>query len=277
MEIDKPEKQEKKEKKTKGTKQYKTKSQNFLKPKTQSQLMNERRIERINRQNQLRRNKMNETFLKRRGIIDSDGNSSINVSKNISLSLSMLTQQIDMTSYKIPPKICSIIALNNEANIDNFLNEIELIIINSLIDNEKNNYKYKLNDNIISYIIPGKIYKGKERLTFIKTSRDVYSILDACKVSDIIYFISSYSKTDYEKWQIDPDKYSNCIDEFGYKILSMIRAQGLTDHIGIMQDLNLIPNKRQNEIKKLYQRYLNSEIKPNKIYNFYNNKKFYIS
>ncbi len=263
---------EEKNKKSKPTKQYKTKEQKFSKPKTQSQLINERRIERMNRQNQLRRNKMNETFLKRRGIIDSDGNSSINVSKNLSLSLSMLTQNIDMTLYKIPPKICCLIALNNEVNIDNFLNEMELIISNNLIYNEKENWKYKLNNYIVSYIIPGKIYKGKERLTFIKTTRDIYSILDACKVSDIIYFISSYSKTEYDKWQTDPDKYSNCIDEFGYKILSMIRAQGLTDHIGIIQDLSLIPNKRQNEIKKLYQRYLNSEIKPNKIFNFYNNK-----
>ncbi len=263
---------EEKNKKSKPTKQYKTKEQKFTKPKTQSQLMNERRIERMNRQNQLRRNKMNETFLKRRGIIDSDGNSSINVSKNLSLSLSMLTQNIDMTLYKIPPKICCLIALNNEVNIDNFLNEMELIISNNLIYNEKENWKYKLNNYIVSYIIPGKIYKGKERLTFIKTTRDIYSILDACKVSDIIYFISSYSKTEYDKWQTDPDKYSNCIDEFGYKILSMIRAQGLTDHIGIIQDLHLIPNKKQNEIKKLYQRYLTSEIKPNKIFNFYNNK-----
>ena len=263
---------EEKNKKSKPTKQYKTKEQKFTKPKTQSQLMNERRIERMNRQNQLRRNKMNETFLKRRGIIDSDGNSSINVSKNLSLSLSMLTQNIDMTLYKIPPKICCLIALNNEVNIDNFLNEMELIISNNLIYNEKENWKYKLNNYIVSYIIPGKIYKGKERLTFIKTTRDIYSILDACKVSDIIYFISSYSKTEYDKWQTDPDKYSNCIDEYGYKILSMIRAQGLTDHIGIIQDLHLIPNKKQNEIKKLYQRYLTSEIKPNKIFNFYNNK-----
>ena len=263
---------EEKNKKSKPTKQYKTKEQKFSKPKTQSQLINERRIERMNRQNQLRRNKMNETFLKRRGIIDSDGNSSINVSKNLSLSLSMLTQNIDMTLYKIPPKICCLIALNNEVNIDNFLNEMELIISNHLIYNEKENWKYKLNNYIVSYIIPGKIYKGKERLTFIKTTRDIYSILDACKVSDIIYFISSYSKTEYDKWQTDPDKYSNCIDEYGYKILSMIRAQGLTDHIGIIQDLHLIPNKKQNEIKKLYQRYLTSEIKPNKIFNFYNNK-----
>ena len=263
---------EEKNKKSKPTKQYKTKEQKFSKPKTQSQLINERRIERMNRQNQLRRNKMNETFLKRRGIIDSDGNSSINVSKNLSLSLSMLTQNIDMTLYKIPPKICCLIALNNEVNIDNFLNEMELIISNNLIYNEKENWKYKLNNYIVSYIIPGKIYKGKERLTFIKTTRDIYSILDACKVSDIIYFISSYSKTEYDKWQTDPDKYSNCIDEYGYKILSMIRAQGLTDHIGIIQDLHLIPNKKQNEIKKLYQRYLTSEIKPNKIFNFYNNK-----
>ena len=108
---------EEKNKKSKPTKQYKTKEQKFSKPKTQSQLINERRIERMNRQNQLRRNKMNETFLKRRGIIDSDGNSSINVSKNLSLSLSMLTQNIDMTLYKIPPKICCLIALNNEVNI----------------------------------------------------------------------------------------------------------------------------------------------------------------
>ena len=126
---------EEKNKKSKPTKQYKTKEQKFSKPKTQSQLINERRIERMNRQNQLRRNKMNETFLKRRGIIDSDGNSSINVSKNLSLSLSMLTQNIDMTLYKIPPKICCLIALNNEVNIDNFLNEMELIISNNLIYN----------------------------------------------------------------------------------------------------------------------------------------------
>ena len=267
--------EESKSKKSKKTKEYKTKlDDGFQKPKTSKELMVERREDRINRKNQIRRQKINENLFKRRGLIDSDGNSSIDVSKNKSMSLSNLTQLIDLTIYKIPPKICALISLNEDADLDKIVSNMEKIIIDNLNEVEKNNkYNYILNPNNKSYIIPGKLYKGKERITFIKTKRDVYSILDTCKVADILIFVSSCKKCQADKWQMDPDKYSFCIDEFGYQTISIIKAQGLTDHICCIQDLYFIQAKRRTEIVKLYSRYFNSELKPSKIFDFFNNEK----
>ena len=264
--------EESKSKKSKRTKEYKTKlDDGFQKPKTAAELTFERRADRINRRNQIRRQKINEHIFKRRGLIDSDGNSSIDVSKNKSMTLSNLTQLIDLTVYKIPPKICALISLNEDANLDLIMNNMEKIIVDNLNEVEKNNkYNYILNNNTKSYIIPGKLYKGKERITFIKTKRYIYSILDTCKVADILLFVSSCKKCQADKWQMDPDKYSFCIDEFGYQTISIIKAQGLTNHICCIQDLNIIPVKRRTEIVKLYSRYFNSEMKPNKIFDFYN-------
>ncbi len=267
--------EESKQKKSKKTKEYKTKlDDGFQKPKTSSELAVERRADRYNRKMQLRKQKINEYLFKRRGLIDSDGNSSIDVSKNKSMTLSNLTQLIDLTVYKIPPKICALISLNEDADLDKIMNNTEKIILDNLNDVEKNNkYNYILNPNTKSYIIPGKLYKGKERITFIKTNRDIYSILDTCKIADILIFVSSCKKCQADKWQMDPDKYSFCIDEFGYQIISIIKAQGLTDHICCIQDLNNIPNKRRTEIVKLYTRYFTSELKPSKVFDFFNNEK----
>ena len=63
-------------------------------------------------------------------------------------------------------------------------------------------------------------------------------------------FVSSCKKCQADKWQLDPDKYSFCIDEFGYQIISILKAQGLTDHICCIQDLCSIPVKRRTEITK---------------------------
>ena len=258
--------------KQKKTKEYKTKADDdFLKPKTSSELAMERKVDRINRKNQIRKQKINEHIFKRRGLIDSDGNSSVDVSRNKSMSLSNLTQLIDLTVYKIPPKICALISLNEDANLDLILNNIDEVITSNLSEIEKSKYNYVLNKNTKTYIIPNKLYKGKERITFIKTKRDVYSILDACKIADIIMFVSSCKKCQADKWQLDPDKYSFCIDDFGYEIISIIRAQGLTDHICCIQDLNTIVPKRRTEIVKLYSRYFTSEVKPSKIFDFFNN------
>ena len=261
-------------KKSKKTKEYKSIAEdNFLKPKTSSDIAIERRVDRINRKNQIRKQKINEHLFKKRGLIDSDGNSSIDVSRNKSMSLSNLTQLIDITQYKIPPKICALISLNEDANLDMMINNIDKVITDNLNDIEKNKFFYQLNANTKTYIIPNKLYKGKERITFIKTKRDIYSILDACKVADIIIFVSSCKKCVADKWQMDPDKYSFCIDDFGYEIISIIRAQGLTDHICCIQDLNTIVQKRRTEIIKLYSRYFESEIRPSKIFEFFNNPK----
>ena len=258
--------------KQKKTKEYKTKADDdFLKPKTSSELAMERKVDRINRKNQIRKQKINEHIFKRRGLIDSDGNSSVDVSRNKSMSLSNLTQLIDLTVYKIPPKICALISLNEDANLDLILNNIDEVITSNLSEIEKSKYNYVLNKNTKTYIIPNKLYKGKERITFIKTKRDVYSVLDACKIADIIIFVSSCKKCQADKWQLDPDKYSFCIDDLGYEIISIIRAQGLTDHICCIQDLNTIAPKRRTEIVKLYSRYFTSEVKPSKIFDFFNN------
>ena len=260
--------------KQKKTKEYKTKADDdFLKPKTSSELAIERKADRLNRKVQIRKQKINEQIFKRRGLIDSDGNSSIDVSKNKSMSLSNLTQLIDLTVYKIPPKICALISLNEDSNLDLILNNIDEVITTNLSEVEKSQYNYVLNKNTKTYIIPNKLYKGKERITFIKTKRDIYSILDACKIADIIMFVSSCKKCQADKWQLDPDKYSFCIDDFGYEIISIIRAQGLTDHICCIQDLNTIVPKRRTEIIKLYSRYFTSEVKPSKIFDFFNNPK----
>ena len=168
--------EESKAKKSKRAKEYKTKlDDGFQKPKTTSELLVERRADRLNRRNQIRRQKINEHIFKRRGLMDSDGNSSLDVSKNKSMTLSNLTQLIDLTVYKIPPKICALISLNEDADLDKISNNIEKVILDNLNEVEKNNkYNYILNNNTKSYIIPGKLYKGKERLTFIKTKRDIY-------------------------------------------------------------------------------------------------------
>ena len=262
----------KKKEKSKPTKSFKTNAEGkFKTPKTQAQLMNESKNARINRQYQLRRNKINNFMFKRRGLIDSDGNSSIDISRNKSISLANLTQMVDLTSYKVPPKICALIALNNEANLDSLMSNFEKVIVDALNPNDSK-FKSQLNKNVVTYLIPGKLYKGKERITFIKTERNVYSILDACKIADIVIFVSSCVKAEYDKWQNDPDKHSFCIDEFGYQMLSMIRCQGLTEHLCCVQDLSMIPLKHRNEIKQLYIRYFNSEVNANKSFAFYNNK-----
>ena len=132
--------------KQKKTKEYKTKADDdFLKPKTTSELAIERKADRLNRKVQIRKQKINEQIFKRRGLIDSDGNSSIDVSKNKSMSLSNLTQLIDLTVYKIPPKICALISLNEDSNLDLILNNIDEVITTNLTEVEKNKYNYILN------------------------------------------------------------------------------------------------------------------------------------
>ena len=258
--------------KSKQTKQYKTTADtSFKKPKPHVQLSTESREARFTRLNNIRKNKINTYLLNRRGIIDADGNSSIDISKNKSMSIANLTQIIDMTAYKTPPKICALIQLNSTANLDAVVNGIETVINDTTPRSSGNfNYKYQLNNNVVTYVIPNTLYKGKERLTFIKTTRDVYSVLDACKVADIVLFVSSCSKCEYDKWQLDPSSHAFAIDEFGYEMLSMLRCQGLTEHMCCVQDLSVIPVKHRNEVKKLYYRFFDSELRSEKHFCFYN-------
>ena len=72
------------------------------------------------------------------------------------MSLSNLTQLIDLTVYKIPQKICALISLNNDANLDKLLSALEKVIKENLSETEKEKYTY-----ISTFLIPTKLYKGK--------------------------------------------------------------------------------------------------------------------
>jgi len=257
-------------KKSTRTDQFKTKMDDFKQPKSTSKLFNESRDVRMNRNQQIRKNKINEHILKKRGIIDSDASDS-NITSSIdkSMSLSNLTQLIDLTNYKTPPKLCALVPLNKEADLDSIMNLCEQIIIESSSqqhDLEANKF-YKVENLMLTAAIPFQLYKGKERISLIKTGKDIYSILDICKVVDIIIFVSSCKNAEYTKWKTDPDKYAHAIDESGYKILTMLRAQGMPQHMCVLQDLDAIPDKHRTDIKKLYTRYFESELQPDKVFN----------
>ena len=258
---------------TKPTGQFRTE---FKQPASGKKLFNERRDDRLNRSTQLRKNKVNEYILKKRGLIDSDASdTSLNMSaskllnasgskiNNHSLTnLTNLTGLIDTTAYKVPPKLVAFVALNEWVDLTSLMGNFEIVLKEEGVSQFNN-----VSENMWTALVPPSLFKGKERISLIRTQRDVYSILDACKVADVIVFVASCKKTEYTKWKTDPDKFSHAIDEFGYKMLSMIRAQGLAQHICVMQDTDKIPQKYKADVKKLFARYFESELKPDKIFN----------
>ena len=189
--------------KTVPTGQFKTQVENFKQPKSNVKLINERKENRLNRTAQLRKNKINEYILKKRGIIDSDESSagidSSSILKNKTLSISNLTQLIDTTAYKVPPKLCALVALNNDADLDIIMRSIEFTLIDDNTDTNNLNLAsiHKVSENMWTALVPPNIHKGKERISLIKTNRDIYSILDNCKVADAIIFVSSCKNTDF--------------------------------------------------------------------------------
>jgi pre-rRNA-processing protein TSR1 len=244
-----------------GSDQYKSKAEVFKQPKSMNKLQTERKEDRMNRNTQMRKNKISEFIARRRGLIDSDSMES----SKMSMSITNLTALIDTNVYKNPPKLCALIALNMDTDLDIIMEDIYKSIEMELggKDGEFN----KVNTNMWTSLIPQNIYKGKERLSLIKTNRNIYNILDICKVVDIIIFVTNCKSADYSKWKTDPDKFSNAIDDFGYSILTMLRAQGLPQHICVLQGLENIPDKHKTDIKKLFNRYFESELSPQKIFN----------
>ncbi len=268
--------------------QFRTEAEDFRAPRSKSKITSEARLDRLNRHTQLRQNKINEFILKKKGLLDSDIlDKSLNGSKIQSMSLSQsmtnLTALVDTRAYKNAPKLCALVALNEDADLDLVMNQVQGVLLgesdfenlNKITNNEKHkkileesissNKFNKINENMWTSLVPNNLFKGKERISFFKTSRDVYCILDICKIADLIIFVSSCKKTDYANWKKDPDRFSNSIDSFGYEILSMLRAQGLPQHISLIQDLDDIPDKHRSDVKKLFTRYMESELKPDKI------------
>jgi hypothetical protein len=223
----------------------------------------------MNQKLQKSKNKLNDFINKKRGLVDIDSQTSVSQSYGTS----NLTALADTSHYNVPPKIVALIALNDAANLSILAKNIEETLKLAIQSDPNSDDKYgfhKIYDMMFTSSVPHKIFVGKERLSFLTTKRDVYNILDICKVADVLVFVSSCKNVEASNWKLDPDKFSPSIDEFGYKILSMIRSQGLPNHIGLIQDLELINQKYRTEIKKVFTRYFESEMQPDKIFTVHN-------
>jgi pre-rRNA-processing protein TSR1 len=100
----------------------------------------------------------------------------------------------------------------------------------------------------------------KQRLIFMPIDRnDVYSILDVGKVADLILVVMSCKNANESQIKENPWENSGAIDDRGYQALSLLRTQGMTSLIGILQHLEFSSSKRQPQIKKLFERYFVTE------------------
>lgn len=82
--------------------------------------------------------------------------------------------------------------------------------------------------------------------------REIYEVMDVCKVADVLILAMSCKDAQLEKLKDDPDQFANAIDEKGYKFLDVIRAQGVPPSIGVLQHIETVPMKKRNEVKKLF-------------------------
>lgn len=222
-----------------------------------SKIHHETKEDRMNKLKQIRQNKITTNLLKKKGIIDKDGESTIQ-----SINATNLTALIDCTEYQKAPKLCVLVALNEEAD----LKKVALSIYSTLT-----NSSVRRGETLFTGMVPLDICKGKERLTIVCSDRTTISALDYCKVADIIVFVSSCkSKHNLKLIKKDPYEAVNVIDEVGYNIISSIKTQGLLPHVAVIQDIDEIEEKYHHPILKLYSRYIESVLTPNKIINIKN-------
>jgi hypothetical protein len=89
--------------------------------------------------------------------------------------------------------------------------------------------------------------------------RSELAVLDYGKIVDCFLHVFSCKNADLSKVKLDP---SSCcaFDEIGYKLLSALKTQGFPPAVGVLQDIEEVPVKRQKEVKKLWNRYFLSEV-----------------
>ena len=51
---------------------------------------------------------------------------------------------------------------------------------------------------------------------------------------------------DKENLVLDPHEHAKAFDELGYTMLEYMRSQGVPTTVGVLQDLNLLPQNKQN-------------------------------
>ena len=85
----------------------------------------------------------------------------------------------------------------------------------------------------------------KQRLIFLQIDRnDPYSILDVCKIADLVIGVMSCRHTKVGGLKQDPFEHSKAIDEIGYRALHLVRSQGMPSLIGVLQHLEYISSSK---------------------------------
>lgn len=213
----------------------------------------------------LRRQKLNEVLFKKRGFIDADSNKSVVELSNLSATVANITALEDTSFVAIPPKNVVIVKLNEEADTDSLYNDINQIIRENLT-NKVTNPIYNTNNFSFSAVLPPNIAKGKDRITLINTPREKYAIIDSCKAADLIIFVSSLTAANAAEIKMDPYNNGRAIDDFGYSVIQLLRAQGMPKHLGVIQHSDKVVKKQETLLKNLYTRFFDSELFPEKTF-----------
>jgi len=100
----------------------------------------------------------------------------------------------------------------------------------------------------------------KQRLVFLDVNRDdPYSVMDTCKVADLLICVMSCKRTNVSGVRQDPFAHSKAIDEVGYRALGLVRSQGMPSLVGVLQHVEAVGSSKQSYVKKLFQRIFISE------------------
>ena len=89
----------------------------------------------------------------------------------------------------------------------------------------------------------------KERLTVVRTHRDMVSVLDAAKIADVILFVANLAE--------GPE---GAVDEQGLSMISALRAQSMPASIGCVQGLEGLKGRVLLEGRKWGQRFYQTEL-----------------
>ena len=72
--------------------------------------------------------------------------------------------------------------------------------------------------------------------------------MDCCKVADIVCIVLSCKDVEQATVLLDPFEHAKAFDEFGYHMLTCMRAQGLPTVVGVLQDLELVNAGKQASV-----------------------------
>jgi pre-rRNA-processing protein TSR1 len=207
--------------------------------------------DRFNRAVQIRKNKKAKMIAERRGL------------KKLNLDELAIDQAvkdiIKPYTHNVAPKVVAIIPLNSCCDVEAIKNQLI-----KECTNQQTNEEMKIDTQNIDmqpYILEsgGNLGVKRQRLIFQTPPRDPYSVMDISKVADILLFVLSCKDADIAKIRDDPDEFANAIDEEGYKLLNVLRVQGIPPSIGLLQHIEMVPQKKKNQVKKLFNRYFTSE------------------